>query len=206
MSGLSEVSTLFGQRAGDIEKAREIFVAESRQFVEGILGAIRRSRSEPWINVRVRIDLPRELESEGKAGYLTNHWALARTDLRFKREARFMPIAETRFGIEFDEPSDAFVWQIALVPVARYPRVDDVVWRAWRENASAISMPGSARHERANAVRFVSRPIDVNLSAQVAFDDVNRVLEFLLTTGNSLGEAVGLEPEIPDEDGAAVRT
>lgn len=36
MSTLSEVTILVGQRARDIEKAREIFVAEIRAFVGGI--------------------------------------------------------------------------------------------------------------------------------------------------------------------------
>lgn len=33
MSGLSEVSRLFAGRAGDLEKAREIFTAETRSYV-----------------------------------------------------------------------------------------------------------------------------------------------------------------------------
>ena len=39
MSALSEISLLFGQKAGEIEKAREIFTAETRSFVTAILGA-----------------------------------------------------------------------------------------------------------------------------------------------------------------------
>lgn len=60
MSALSEVSILIGQRARDIEKAREIFTAEIRAFVAGILADVRRIRSDPWITSRVRIDLPRD--------------------------------------------------------------------------------------------------------------------------------------------------
>jgi hypothetical protein len=48
MSGLSEVSVLIAQRARDIEKAREIFTAEIRAFVNGILAGVRRIRSDPW--------------------------------------------------------------------------------------------------------------------------------------------------------------
>ena len=44
MSGLSEVSRLFAGRAGDLEKAREIFTAETRSYVSAILAAIQRTR------------------------------------------------------------------------------------------------------------------------------------------------------------------
>jgi hypothetical protein len=194
MSSLSEVSMLLGQRAGDLEKARDIFVAEIKSFAENVLGGIRRARSEPWMNGRVRVDLPREVEAESRAGYLSSHSALARCDLRFRREARFVQIAEVRFGIEFDDVADAFVWQVELVPADRYPRVDDFVWRAW-QGAETKDMPGSSRQERANTVRFVARPLDASLASQVAFDDIKKILEFLLATGGPLGEAVGLDLE-----------
>ena len=67
MGGLSDVSMLFGQRAGDLEKAREIFTAEARAFVSGILAGVQRARSDPWTAPRVRIDLPRDIETESYA-------------------------------------------------------------------------------------------------------------------------------------------
>jgi hypothetical protein len=113
MSTLSEVTLLIGQRAGDLEKAREIFTAETRSFVTGILAGIRRLRSEPWTTPRVRIDLPREIETEAKAtGYLSSQFAISRCNLRFKKGTNYQIVGEIRFGSEYDEPSDAFIWQI----------------------------------------------------------------------------------------------
>lgn len=204
MSGMSEVSMLLGQRAGDLEKARDIFAAEIKSFVENVLGGIRRARSEPWVNGRVRVDLPRDIEAESRAGYLSSLSALARCELRFRREARYVQIAEVRFGIEFDDAADAFVWQVELVPVGRYPRVDDFVWRAWRGADEVKEVPGSARQGRANTVRFVARSLDASLASQVAFDDVKKILEFLLATGGPLGEAVGLDIEPVEAQQGAV--
>jgi len=47
MSALSEVCVLIGQRASDLEKAREVFASEIRSWVTSILTAIRRTRSDP---------------------------------------------------------------------------------------------------------------------------------------------------------------
>lgn len=204
MSGLSEVSMLLGQRAGDLEKARDIFAAEMKSFVENVLGGIRRARSEPWVNGRVRVDLPREIEAESRVGYLSSHSALARCELRFRREARFVQIAEVRFGIEFDDVADAFVWQVELVPADRYPRVDDYVWRAWQGAEEVKEVPGSSRQERANTVRFVARGLDASLTSQVAFDDIKKILEFLLATGGPLAEAIGLDLEPAGTQGSVV--
>jgi hypothetical protein len=133
MSALSEVSVLIGQRARDIEKAREIFTAEIRAFVTGILAGVRRIRTEPWTTSRVRIDLPREIENETKAASdFSSQYALARTDLRFKKGTKFVQIADLRFGIEFDEGADVFAWVVTLVPASRYNRVDDAIWHQWR--------------------------------------------------------------------------
>jgi hypothetical protein len=76
MTALSEVSVLIGQRARDIEKAREIFTAEIRAFVNGVLAGVRRIRADPWTTGRVRIDLPRDIEFESKASSeLSNQFA-----------------------------------------------------------------------------------------------------------------------------------
>jgi hypothetical protein len=71
MSALSEVSILIGQRARDIEKAREIFTAEIRAFFGGILAGVRRIRSDPWTTSRVRLDLPRESERSSNRARMT---------------------------------------------------------------------------------------------------------------------------------------
>ena len=198
MSGLSEVSVLFGERAGDLEKAREIFTAEIRSFVSGILAGIQRARAEPWVSPRVRIDIPREIETESKTGYLSSQYASARANVRFKKGVNFTVIAEVRFGIEFDQTLDAFVWQVALVPAARYQRVDDVLWRQWRATGGELP-PGSTHQDKANTVRFMQRKIDGDLTAEASFNDVKRVLEFIVSADGSLAEAVGLDAAVGDD-------
>jgi hypothetical protein len=138
MSGLSEVSLLIGQRAADLEKAREVFTAETRNFVTGVLAGVRRVRSDPWMTPRLRIDIPREIETEAKStSSLSSQYAIARASLRFKRGTNFMIVAEIRSGIEFDELGDQFAWQVTLVPAARYQRLDDLLWAHWKLTAGA---------------------------------------------------------------------
>jgi len=193
MSALSEVSVLIAQRARDIEKAREIFTAEIRAFVIGILAGIRRVRTDPWTTSRVRLDFPKEPEFEAKASSeFSNQYASARVSLRFKKGTNFRVIAEVQFGIEFDEDTGTFVWRITLVPAASYNRVDDVVWHQWRATPLGGS-PGSRHLDKSNTVRFVSRAIAPELTAELAFNDTKSVLEFLLTTEAGLADAVGLD-------------
>lgn len=193
MSALSEVSVLIGQRARDIEKAREIFTAETRAFVGGILGGVRRVRTDPWTSARVRLDLPREIETEAKASSdFSSQFAIARVTLRFKKGTNFSQVADLRFGVEFEEGGDVFAWQVSLVPAARYNRVDDLVWHQWRTRQSEMP-PGAKHQDKANTVRFVSRPLSAELTAEVAFNDVKSVLEFLMTADNALAEAIGLD-------------
>jgi hypothetical protein len=197
MSTLSEVSVLIGQRVRDLEKAREIFTAETRAFVTGILAAIRRI-PEPWVTPRVRIDLPKDIETETRStGNLSDQLAVARCGLRFKRGTNYQVIGEIRFGIECNDPPDSFTWQITLVPAAKYRRIDDHVWNQWKTASGANLPPESAHRDKTNTVRFVLRPVSSDLTAEVAFNDSKRVLEFMLTSDASLAEAVGFDP---DED------
>lgn len=199
MSGLSEVTVLFGQRAGDIEKAREIFTSEVRAFVSGILAAARRVRSEPWTASRVRIDLPREIDTESKAtGYLSSQFALARTDLRFKKGTKFVVVAELKFGIEFDATMDAFAWNVSLVPAARYQRLDNAIWQQWKVTKGENAPPGATHQDKANTVRFVLRPLSETTS-DVAFNDAKEALEFLLGCETAVAESVGVDLT-PGED------
>src|SRR6185503_13994151 len=115
MSALSEVSILIGSRAKDIEKAREIFTAEIRAFVGGILAGVRRIRTDPWTTARLRLDLPRDIETEAKASSdFSSQFAISRVTVRFKKGTNFRQVADVRFGMEFDESSDVFAWQITL--------------------------------------------------------------------------------------------
>ncbi len=199
MNQLNEVSQLFAQRAGDIEKSREIFTAETRSFVSSILSSAQMVRAEPWTAGRVRLDLPREIDRELKAGYLTSQFALARVDLRFKKGMNFLRVAQISFGIEFDFEVDAFIWTIMLVPEARYQRLDDALWRQAR--IAAVALPGASHLERANTVRFVQRSVDSNLTTESAYGDVKTILEFIISSDQAIAEAVGLELA-PREDGA----
>jgi hypothetical protein len=195
MNALSEISLLIGERAGDLEKGREIFTAETRAFVGGILTGARRVRSEPWTQGRVRIDLPREIDTEAKtAGYLSSQYVFARCSVRFKRGVNFREIAEARFGVEFDETLGTFIWQVMLVPAARFQRIDDLVWNQYRAATRSSLLPLADHLVRSNAVRFVQRRLDKDLTVEVAFNDVKHVLEFLLSTDAALAEAVGLDP------------
>jgi hypothetical protein len=109
---------------------------------------------------------------------------------------KFQQIADVRFGVEFDESADLFAWQLTLVPAASYNRVDDVVWHQWR--AQQTSYLGARHQDKANTVRFVSRPLSAEVTAEAAFNDVKAVLEFLLTAEAQLADAVGMDAG-PDE-------
>jgi hypothetical protein len=184
---------LIGQRARDIERAREIFTAETRAFVSGILAGVRRVRSDPWTTARVRLDLPRDIETETKASSdFSSQFALARVTLRFKKGTNFRQIADIRFGVEFDDGSDVFAWQVTLVPAANYNRVDDVLWHQWRTQQSGLP-PGARHQDKANTVRFLSRPVATELTAETAFNDVKGVLEFVMSGETALAEAIGFD-------------
>jgi hypothetical protein len=192
MSSLSEVSILIGQSAAELEMAREVFTTETRRFVEAILEAIRRARSDPWTSGRVRVDLPREIETESKAAaYLTNQFAFARADLRFKKGTKFVVIAEVPFGIAFDTTINKFAWLVNLVPASRYPRLDDALWSKWRGERPDV--PGAAHEEKANTIKFVSRPVDRELTSEMAFGDLKMVLEYVLAADGVLATTVGLD-------------
>jgi hypothetical protein len=198
MSSLSEVSVLIGQSAAELEMAREVFTTETRRFVEAILEAIRRARSDPWTSARVRVDLPREIETESKAAaYLTNQFAFARADLRFKKGTKFVVIAEVPFGIAFDTALNKFSWQVNLVPAARYPRLDDALWARWR--GEHPNVPGSTHEEKANTIKFVSRAVDGELTSESAFSDLKMVLEYVLAADGLLATTVGLDLTAADE-------
>jgi hypothetical protein len=203
MSALSEVSLLMGQRAGELEKAKEVFTSEIRAFVSGLLSAIRRVRAEPWSTSHVRIDLPREIETEQRStAFLSGHYAIARADLRFKRGTNFMVVADVRFGVEYDEAADAFCWMVNLTPAAKYQRIDDLVWAHWQSTGGHDALPGSIHQARTNTVRFSLRPFDAQLTSESAFTDIKAVLEFVMTAEAAIGRAVGLEIS-PNEDPAA---
>lgn len=199
MSGLSEVSRLFAGRAGDLEKAREIFTAETRSYVSAILAAIQRTRSESWIAGRTKLDFPSEIETGSKAGSLANQCATARVVLRFKKGTKFMPVADVLFGIEYDQSTEAFVWRVSLIPGARYLRLDDVIWRQFK--SVSAEYPGSLHDERANIVRFVQRSLGPELAPEANFNDVKAILEFLMGADGAIAEAVGVDAT-PGEEAA----
>src|SRR5258706_2901353 len=102
MSELSEVSILFGQHVANIEKARDIFTAETRRFVSDLLENISDERSGPWNSPKVQVKTKdAALENEEKiTGFLSRQFAVASLPLCFKMRVKYMPIAEINFGIE----------------------------------------------------------------------------------------------------------
>ena len=60
--------------------------------------------------------------------------------------------------------------------------------------ASASLLPLATHLVRSNAIRFVQRPLNKELTVEMAFNNVKQVLEFLLSTDTALAEAVGLDP------------
>jgi len=104
-------------------------------------------------------------------------------------------IGEIRLGIEYNDPTDSFSWQITLVPAGKYHRIDDHVWNLWKTGCGANLPPESAHRDKTNTVRFVLRPVSPEMTAEVAFNDAKRVLEFMLTSDASLAEAVGFDPD-----------
>jgi hypothetical protein len=200
MSGLSEVSVLVGQRAAEIEKARDIFTAEIRDFAKSVLGGLRRVRSEPWATATVRVDLPKDIETESKGTDLRDQFALARINLRFRKGTNFIIVATLNVGIEFEERTDVFVWSLTLVPHEKYQRVDDHLWHAWqRLHPPESALPGAEHRIKENMVRFVGRPLNRDLSLELAFNDVKMVLEFLLSAELPLADAVGKDLSTADE-------
>jgi len=123
--------------------------------------AIKRARPEPWLQGRTRIDFPREGEAEGSS-VVSLESQFARCQLRFRREMTFRQVADIRFGIEFEQSSDAFVWQVMLVPAPKYPRMDDLLWDYWRSAQGAtlppgIRSPGQVQHRVLRSEAHCSR-------------------------------------------------
>jgi hypothetical protein len=190
---LSEVTTLIAERASELEKAREVFSDEIGRFVEGILRDLRLVRKDPWVNSRVRVDVPRDIESAKGSGFLTSHYAIGRPNLRFKKGTTFQSIADVRFGVEFDDITSRYAWVVSLIPSGRFPRLDDGVWYHWRTSMGDSLPPGSMHQEKANTVRFMLRALDAELTRETAYADVKSVLEFLLSADAILASTIGVE-------------
>lgn len=203
MSGLSEVSVLFGTHVYEIEKARETFTSETRNFVTGTLEALRRARPDPWTTSRVRLTIQQEIENESKVtGYLRSQYAIARAAIKFKKGTNFISIADISFGFSCKDGAEAFTWQVNVVPAARYPQLDDVLWRTWKSLSTPPDLPGAVHESRANSLCLCSRPIDAALTSEVAFNDVKAVFDFILAADAPLAEAVGLDLA-PGEEASA---
>ena len=148
----------------------------------------------------MRIDLPKDVETE-EASVVSVESTFARCQLRFRKEATYRSVADIRFGIEFEEGVNSFVWQVVLVPHAKYPRMDDLLWSHWRASGGETLAPGAAHQVKANTVRFVQRPVSQELSGENAFGDIKQVLENVLAADRLLAEAVGIDQV---EDGVPV--
>lgn len=202
MSRLSEVSVLMADRAADLEAAHEVFSVETHEFVRSVLGSLRRIKAEPWVSAKVRIDLPREVDVATRNGVrITDQFAIARAELRFKKGVKFMTVSEISFGIEFDQVLQQFAWRVLLVPASRYLQIDDRVWALWSASGAKAPLPGADHLKKANTVRFVSRKVSNDLSAETAYNDIKMVLDFACATdtANVLGSVVGVDNGPADE-------
>lgn len=88
--------------------------------------------------------MPREVETESKSvSRVTDHDAIGRIGVRFKRGTNFVQVAELKFGIELEDPSPVFTWQITFNVMSRYLRLDDLLRSALRV-AKHPEPPGQA--------------------------------------------------------------
>jgi hypothetical protein len=76
-----------------------------------------------------------------------------------------------------------------------------VLWRAWRALGKTLA-PGALHEDKANTIRFVSRPISREMTAEVAFSDLKGILEFLLSCDTALADAVGVDLGPGEETGS----
>jgi hypothetical protein len=113
------------------------------------------------------------------------------------REHRIL--AEVVDGIEYNERQDCFVWQVRLVPTARYVRLDDVLWRELQTRQTNDARPGRAHEDRTNTLTFVQREPNADLTLDIACEDVRTTLDFLMTVDAALAEAVGLDAAADEE-------
>ena len=73
--------------------------------------------------------------------------------------------------------------------------MDEGLWNLWRESVGQAQLPGAIHQTKANTVRFVQRSLDKDVTAELAFSDVKRVLDAVLSADAVLADAVGLAPE-----------
>lgn len=182
MIELSEVSILFGQHVSDIEKARDIFTAETRRFVDDLLESVRDEGSGPWSTPKVQVKTKdASLETEEKiTGFVSKQYARTSVDLCFKIKVKYVVIAEIQFGVEFDAAARSFAWRVALVPESKYQWLDEVVWTEWQK-AKPTLPPGAKHQAKEGAVVFVSRRFGPDLTFKAAWEDVAGVLRFALS-------------------------
>src|SRR6188472_2660863 len=99
MSTLSEVTCVLGQRAAELERAREIFTSEIRRFSEGVLSILRQRHQEAWLSPRIRLECPSEILFENKPfGMLRTQFAQAAVAVRFKKGALYQAVADLTCG------------------------------------------------------------------------------------------------------------
>jgi hypothetical protein len=181
MSELSDVSILFGQHVLDIERARDIFTAETRRFIGDLLSAIENDRTGSWSSPKIQIKTKdAELENEGKStGFLSRQYVIATLPLCFKIRVKYMAIAEINFGVEFDVATGSFAWRVKLVPSSRYQWLDEVVWTEWQKAKTSLP-PGASHEPKEGVVVFMSRCFGPDLTFKLASEDITDVLGFLV--------------------------
>jgi hypothetical protein len=197
MSSLSEVTCVLGQRAAELEQARDIFTSEIRRFTESVLSLLKQRHADTWFSPRIRLDCPAEILFESKPfSVLRGQFAQAAVAVRFKKGALYQAVADLTCGIEYVDngQQQAFAWMVKLVPFSRYHQLDDAIWHEWKLR-HASGLPVGSRHvERANVVHFVARPLSSSLSSELAAQDTRQVLDFLLGCDQAFAQACGVDP------------
>src|SRR5262245_52993452 len=187
MSELSEVSILFGQHVSDIERARDIFTAETRRFVGDLLEALGDERAGPWMSPKIQIKTKDvDLENEEKiTGFLSRQYALASLPLCFKMKVKYMPIAEISFGVEFEPGTGSFTWHVRLTPSSRHQWLDELMWAEWQRFKPTLP-PGAKHQAKEGAVVFLSRRFGADLTFKSALEDISEVLKFVVASESVL--------------------
>ena len=71
----------------------------------------------------------------------------------------------------------------------------------WCRVQKESALPGAEHKDKDDTVRFVMRDLTPELTAEQAFTDTKRVLEFVVQADQALGDAIGVDPSMDDPSG-----
>lgn len=179
MTSLSEVSVLFASRAGDIQRAREVFVEDARSFVEWVMKRAEKHKVEAAAESKVRLDVEGEIVTEPKSSYsVFTHRFEGLITIRYQKNKKFVEVAVIEFGIGADDKEETFVWYV-MIDRVRSTRLDDGLWKAWAQEKPDALPPGARHVASENQVVLVERPL-AELKEETARKDVEDAMAFVL--------------------------